>query len=149
MRKTVQMSLIAITFGLLAFACTTAAMAATTAPAPDDPAGILRALYDAATTKQWTVLAGVAMIGVTYAVRRWVLGRWQWAQTRIGGFVLAFGLSLAATFGVALAAGGELSAALALDALGTAMAAAGGWTWLQQVTERKPVLAKHTDTGGN
>lgn len=151
MRKTVQLSLIAIACGLIGFGCVSIAMAQGIAP-PDpeaDTAGFLRALYDAATTKQWTVLAGLAMIGVTYAVRRWVLGSWEWAQSRVGGFVIAAVLSLLGTFGLALGSGAELSVGLVLDALGTAMAAAGGWTWLQHATAKKPVQQPSGEAGGN
>jgi hypothetical protein len=137
MRKTTRLCLIAVAFGLAGFACTTVAMASTGAELADDPAGILRLAYQAATAKQWTVLAGAAMIGVTYAVRRWVLHRVAWFQTRLGGFALALGLSLLGTFGLALASGAEMSAQLALDALGTAMAAAGGWAWLQNALAKR------------
>ena len=142
MRKTVIMVAVAIALAISGISLVAMADGGSSVAA-DDPAGLLRAAYDAATTKRWTALAGVAMIGVTYIVRRFVLGRVAWFQTRTGGFVLAASLSLLGTFGLALATGAEMSAMLALDALGTAMAAAGGWTWLQQAMEKKP------NVGGN
>ncbi len=142
MRKTAILCLIAILFGVLAFGCLSIASAATAPPDLEaDPAGFFRYAYEAATTKRWSVVAGVAMIGVTYAVRRWVLHRVAWFQTRLGGFALALALSLLATLGLALGSGAEMTAALVLDALGTAMAAAGGWTWLQNALEKKPAEA--------
>lgn len=150
MRKTAQLAVLAIVCGIVGFACVSVATAQvpeSSSKMPDlssDPVGLVRALYDAATAKRWSVVVGIALIGVSYAVRRFVLGRVAWFQTRVGGVAIAVGLSLLGTFGLALASSAPMTGALALDALATAMTAAGGWAWLQHALEKKPA-----DGGGN
>lgn len=115
----------------------TAPAPATTATVPDpatDTEGFLKALLDAATTGKWKVLAGLVLVALVYVTRRWVLGRVAWFQTKLGGFVLAGGMSLAGTIGLALAAGGPMTIAVLLNALGTAATAAGVWQWMQSST---------------
>lgn len=108
---------------------TGAALAATDVPAPDtDAAAWIKALYTAITSKAWGVVAGLALVGLVYPLRRFgpdVL------KTPFGGLVLAFLISLAATLGVALAAGAPLSLSLAASALATAATAAGVWEWIK------------------
>lgn len=108
---------------------TGAALAATDIPAPDtDAAGWIKALYTAITSKAWGVVAGLALVGVVYPLRRFgpdVL------KTPFGGLVLAFLIALAGTMGVALAAGAPLSLSLAASALATAATAAGVWEWIK------------------
>lgn len=96
-----------------------------------DPEGFLRMLLDAATTGKWKVLAGLVLVALVYVTRRWVLGRVDWFQTRTGGIVLAIGLATAGTLGLSLAGGGGFSVAILLNAVSTAVAAAGLWQWLQ------------------
>ena len=49
--------------------------------------------------------------------------------------------SLAAIYLMALATGAPIDVSLVLSALSTAMTAAGGWTWIQNATEKKPIAA--------
>jgi hypothetical protein len=101
-------------------------------PTPEsDPSGFLRALYVAVTSGAWKVVGGLLLLGLTYGTRRWVVGSVAWFKTRLGGFVLAFALSLATTFGLALAVNASVTATLVLNAVSTAAAAAGLWQWLQ------------------
>jgi len=143
MRKTVTVFALIGIFSVIGFACTEVAFAASAAP-PDletDAGGFLRLLYDAATSKQWGIVAGYVLVGLAFVVRKYALGRFAWTQTRWGGFAIAVGLSLAGTFGLALATGADITGGLVLTALSTAMTAAGGWTWLQHAMEKKPVVA--------
>lgn len=111
---------------------------APTVPDPEtDAAGFFKALLDAATTGKWKVLAGLVLVGLVYATRRWVFGKVSWFQTKLGGVVLALGLSLAGTFGLALASGSAVTMAVLLNALSTAVAAAGLWQWLQSAKAPK------------
>lgn len=98
-------------------------------PAPDtDAAEWLKAIYAAVTSKAWGTVAGLALIGLVYPLRRFgpnVL------KTPFGGLVLAFLISLAGTLGIALAAGAGVSLGLVFGALSTAATAAGVWEWLK------------------
>lgn len=139
MRKLVQAFAIVGIFSVLGFACMGAAHAATAPPDPEaDAGGFLRLLYDAATSKQWSIVAGYVLVGLAFVVRKYALGRFAWTQTRWGGFAIAVGLSLAGTLGLALATGAPVDVSLVLSALSTAMTAAGGWTWIQNALEKKP-----------
>jgi hypothetical protein len=122
-----------IVLSLLFLMCWSAtAFAAADPPSPDvDTSAFVKALYTAVTSKQWGVVVGLALVGLVYVARRWVLGWVSWFKTPFGGLVLAFLMSLAGTMGVALAAGAKPSLSLAATALSTAAAAAGVWEWLK------------------
>jgi hypothetical protein len=108
------------------------ALAAVDVPTPDtDAPGWLKALYTALTTKAWTPVVGLVMIGLVYGIRRVVVPAWAWLGTAFGGLVLSFTLSLLSTLGAAFAVGTGFSWSLVLMALSTAAAAAGIWEWLK------------------
>lgn len=117
---------------LFLFLTASAAMAAAAPPSPDiDAAAWAKALYDAITSKAWTPAVGLVLIGLVYVARRWLLGWVGWFKTPFGGLVLAFGISLAGTIGVAFAAGAPPSLSLVAMSLSTAAAAAGVWEWIK------------------
>ncbi len=108
------------------------ALAATDIPSPDtDAAAWIKLLYAAVTSKAWTVVFGLALVGITYPLRRWGGMLIPWFQTALGGLVLGFLVSLAATLGVALAAGAHVTLTLVAASLSSAAAAAGIWEWLK------------------
>ena len=95
MRKLVQAFAIVGIFSVLGFACMGAAHAATAPPDPEaDAGGFIRLLYEAATSKQWSIVAGYVLVGLAFVVRKYALGRFIWTQTRWGGFGIAVALSL-------------------------------------------------------
>ena len=152
MRKLVQAFAIVGIFSVLGFACMGAAHAATAPPDPEtDAGGFLRLLYDAATSKQWSIVAGYVLVGLAFVVRKYALGRFHWTQTRWGGFGIAVALSLAGTLGLALGTGAPIDLSTVVAALSTAMTAAGGWTWLQNALEKKPatIASGEIKAGGN
>lgn len=106
-----------------------AAAPAPVATSPDpaiDPVGWARSVYDAVRGGRWAMVAGLFLVGVTYATRKWLLPRWRWAQSDRGGLFL---VALLAVLGMAsnAAIAGKIpdgSAAMAaLEALVTAIAA--------------------------
>lgn len=142
MRKKAQAFVIITAFGLLGWGCMGIAHAATVPPDPEaDAGGFIRLLYEAATSKQWSIVAGYVLVGLAFVVRKYALGRFAWTQTRWGGFGIAVALSLAGTLGLALGTGAPIDVSLVLSALSTAMTAAGGWTWIQNALEKKPMVA--------
>ena len=120
---------------------TTTTITTTTNAAPPSPesdlTGFLRTLYEAATTGKWKVFAGLVLLGLVYVSRRWVFGRVAWFKTKMGGVTLALIVSLGSTFGLALASGAALSLTAGLNAVATAVTAAGLWTWLQSASAPK------------
>jgi 4-hydroxybenzoate polyprenyltransferase len=105
------------------------ALAADAPPSPDaDAAGWIKALYEAVTSKNWGLVAGVVLIGLVYPLRRFGPSIFK---TGFGGIVLAFLTSLAGTFGIALAAGAKPNLAMIVTAVTTAATAAGLWQWIK------------------
>jgi hypothetical protein len=131
------------------------ALAAGDIPSPDqDAAGWVKLLYAAITSKAWTVVVGLVLVGVTYPLRRWGGELVPWFKTPFGGLGLAFLVSLSGTIGVALAAGATITLALVATSLSTAAAAAGIWEWLKahipavSAAADKASLPKATVVGG-
>ena len=106
-----------------------ASAAPAVAPAHDvaaDPVGYAREVYDAVRGGRWAMAAGLLLIGVVYAARRWLGALVPWLRSDRGGVALAVGTSILATIGSAFAAGTtpDIHALLAgLEAAATAMAA--------------------------
>lgn len=101
-------------------------------PSPDSDLGeFARALYGALTSGSYKVFAGLVLVGLTWGTRKYLLGRVAWFKTKVGGFAIAFALSLSLTFGTALASGLDVTLILAVNALTTAAVAAGIWQWVQ------------------
>lgn len=108
------------------------ALAAGSVPTPDtDAAAWAKALYAAVTSKEWTVVTGLALVAVTYVMRRWVVGWVSWFRTPFGGLVLGFAVAASATLGTTLAAGAHVTLGLLAASLSTAAASAGIWEWLK------------------
>lgn len=111
------------------------------APAPSvafpdlgaDPVGFATSLYEAVRSGRWALVAGALLIGVTFAVRRWVLGGWAWAQTDRGGVVLAGLLALAGALANATLAGTWPDGKALLAALQVALVAMGGYAGLRKL----------------
>lgn len=104
-----------------------------------DAAGFVEYAYSAATSGHWKVFFGAVLLSLTWLIRRSPIGTWApWFKTRLGGFVLAFGLALGGTYGLAFATGAAITPLLALDAFVTTGLAAGLWQWLQLQLAPKP-----------
>jgi len=105
------------------------AFAATIPPPPDfDAPAWLQALYTAVTSKNWGLVVGLALVGLVYPLRLYGPAMFK---TKLGGLVLAFGVSLCGTFGAALLAGARPDFAMVITALTTAATAAGVWEWIK------------------
>jgi len=105
------------------------ALAADAPPPPDvDAAGWLKAIYMALTSKNWGLVVGLGLIALVYPLRRFGP---EFIKSKTGGLLLAFGISLAATFGAALAAGAKPDIVMIITALTTAATAAGFWEWIK------------------
>jgi hypothetical protein len=105
------------------------------APPPDvldDPSGFAGELLSAVRDRRWLALAGLVLLALVTVTRRFVLGKVAWAQTRVGAIALAVGVSLAATFGLALASSAPVTGALLLEAITLALTAGGLYSWIHE-----------------
>lgn len=95
-------------------------------PASEDPIGTGSSLVQALKDGQWLVAFGFALLLLVF-ILRWGLAamKIKWAETKPGGFILAFGTSLALAFGIAFSTGAGFSFALLVGAGGAAWLAAG------------------------
>lgn len=95
-------------------------------PAEEDPIGTGSKLVQALKNGRWLVAFGFALLLLVF-VLRWALAamKIKWADTKPGGFVLAFGTSLALAFGIAFSTGVGFSFGLLVAAGGAAWLAAG------------------------
>lgn len=105
-----------------------AAPATNEAPAPTvepgDTGGILDGMFDAMRGGDWLVAIGFGLFLLVAGIR-WFLGgvvKWAWANTKMGGLVIAFALAFLTAVGGPLSMGEPFSFGL----IGTALVAA--WT---------------------
>lgn len=107
-------------------------VAAQTSPPPPDPStdlsGWASLLYTAFTSKAWSVVAGLVLVGLVYPIRRFGP---EIFKSKFGGLVIAFVLSLCGTLGGALAVHVAFSWGLLASSLATAATAAGVWEWIK------------------
>jgi hypothetical protein len=102
-----------------------------------DASAWLKALYEALTSKSWGVVVGLAMVGLTYPIRKWGSNVVPWFKTKLGGVVLAFTLGMLATLGVAAAAGAKITLVLVAVTASSTATAAGLWGWIKDYLESK------------
>ena len=126
MKRLLRHSLL-IPIMLCAWAVSAVAADAPPPPAFDAPSW-LQAVYTAVTSKNWGLVVGLGLIGLVYPLR---LYGPSILKTKFGGLALAFVVSLAGTFGVALLAGARPDFAMVITALTTAATAAGVWEWIK------------------
>lgn len=97
------------------------------APPVQDPASLFNLLFENVQSGQWLLAFGAGLMLAVFLVRTLFGGKISWFKTKIGGYALTFGLSLAAAVGTAITSGQTMSYSLVLTALGISWAAAGGW----------------------
>lgn len=95
-------------------------------PAKDDPIGTGKAMVQAFKDGAWLVGFGLALLLAVFITRESLaFFKVKWAKTKPGGFIIAFGLSLATAFGLAFSVGVGFSFPLLVAASGAAWLAAG------------------------
>lgn len=121
--------------------------AAPTASAPpaintEDPGGLARGIYDAALAGKYKIGVGFLLMLAVFGLRsKFVLGRVAWFKTRLGGVTIAAVTSVGAVIGLALAADAPIQVGVILNALGTALTAAGAWEWARDTLTPKAATA--------
>lgn len=109
-----------------------------TPPAPPPPPPLVEAepaswaawMLDRVRAGDWTAVTGGVLTLLALLIRVGLVRIHPWFATRPGGVVVSLSSAFAGIFGLALAAGGTPSLALALTAIGAAAAASGLWSWL-------------------
>lgn len=99
--------------------------------------GLARSLYDAARDGRYKVAVGFMLMLIVFVLRTYVLQRVAWFKTKIGGISLAVATALGSVIGLAIASEATLRAGDILNALGTALTAAGAWEWMKDLIKAK------------
>lgn len=108
----------------------------------EDPGGLARGIYDAALAGKYKIGVGFLLMLAVFGLRsKFVLGRVAWFKTRLGGVTIAAVTSVGAVLGLALAAGAPIQVGVILNALGTALTAAGAWEWARDTLTPKAATA--------
>lgn len=147
----VLLSASVLTFAMTLLFTMGRAAAQSDVPAPNgDPTASFLDLYEFIKTGRGTLAAGAAGMIAVWALRHLFGKKVAWFKTRAGGYVL--GLSTAAVeYGsVALLANQTPTVTLAINALGSAFVAAGGWEALRDVinsTKNTTIVAKAASVG--
>lgn len=104
----------------------------------EDPGGLARGIYDAALAGKYKIGVGFLLMLLVFGLRSdYVLGRVAWFKTRLGGVTIAVVTSVGAVIGLALAADAPIQVGVILNALGTALTAAGAWEWARDLLKAK------------
>jgi len=125
--KTFSLRIGLIAAGLLVLLFGAVALAQATGAPPADPLSLISILVSAAQGHQWGIVAGVALSGLTYVLRAWVMPGWKWAQTDRGGVALALAVSVAGTVSTALLSG-TTSWSVLLDAVAALLLSSGAYS---------------------
>ncbi|AGC44588.1 hypothetical protein MYSTI_03276 [Myxococcus stipitatus DSM 14675] len=103
-------------------------------PGIPDPSRIeefARLVFDAVTSRNWALVASLAVVAVVYVLRRFGGTRIPWLASSRTGAVLALLVAVAGAVGNALLAGTPFTWGLLLKALGIGLGAAGGFSVLK------------------
>lgn len=101
-----------------------------------DPSNIeafARAIFDAVTSKNYALVAALAVVALVYLARKYAGPKVPFLQTDKGGVLLSLATSFAGALATALFAGGPISLALVSQALIVAFTASGGWSMIRKL----------------
>lgn len=107
-------------------------------PDPEQAGAFVKLLVDAASSRNWPLLAALVVVALVWAVRRFGAARLPWLGTDRGGAVLVLATSLAGAVATALAGGAGLSLPLLVEALAVAVSAAGGFNLVKKLAAPAP-----------
>jgi hypothetical protein len=109
-------------------------------PTPDNLADFGKALFAAVTAHQYWLLASLVLVGLVWALRKYLAPKVPFLASDAGGALLSFLVAFASGLGVALMGGTPMSAALALTVFVAAFKVSGGWALLMHLLD--PLLTK-------
>ena len=98
-----------------------------------DPAGVFVTLFEKVEGGEWLPAFGAALMLLVFGARKFLSLFTNWFDTKLGGNVLAFSVSLVMAVATALLAGQVVTIGLIATALGVAWAAGGGWENLKDI----------------
>lgn len=103
----------------------------------DDAGGIARSIYDAALAGKYKIGVGFLLMLIVFGLRNYAL-RWiPQLKTRLGGILLACSTAVLAVIGLALASDAPVQFGPIMNALGTALTAAGAWEWSRDLIAKR------------
>ncbi|KKK46747.1 hypothetical protein LCGC14_3162160 [marine sediment metagenome] len=94
-------------------------------PAKADPTGHAKQLYDKMRSGDWLPAVGIFLMFIVWIVRFGLGSIWKWFDSKLGGYVIAFGSAFVMTFAVAFKSNEGLSFGLIMTALAGAWVASG------------------------
>jgi hypothetical protein len=114
-----------------------AAPAEDTVSPMDDSEPDAQRIYAAVRSGQWVVAAGLVLLALVWAVRKYGGKLWPFLLTDRGGVVTSLALAFLGALGTTLAAGRTPGPADVMAALGLAFTASGGWTMVRRLINPK------------
>ncbi len=109
---------------------------------PENFEAFFRLVYDAVTSKNYALIASLAVVAVVYLVRRYGGTKFPVLKTNRGGAVLALVTSVAGAAATAFLGGVPFGAAVLLKALGVGFMAAGGFSVVKKIVFGDPEQVK-------
>lgn len=108
------------------------------APDPEQTGAFVKLVLDAISSRNWPLVAALAVVLAVWLVRRFATTRIPWLGTDRGGAVLVLVTSLAGAVASALLGGAGLSLPLLVEALSVALSAAGGFNLTKKLLTAPP-----------
>jgi hypothetical protein len=108
---------------------------------PDDPAGFVQLLVDAALHGRWPVAVALVLVALVWAIRKLVAPKVPFFGTGAGGAVLNIATSFSVALATPLLAGVTFTWALLWVALQASLTAAGGFSLLKYLLPLIPGVA--------
>jgi hypothetical protein len=99
-----------------------------TSPDPGNVESFARLVLDAVTSRNWALVASLAVVALVYVLRRFAGAWWPVLRTARAGAVLAVLVAVAGAVANALLAGEAFTAGLLLKAFAIGLGAAGGFS---------------------
>lgn len=106
---------------------------------PENFDAFAKVIYDAVMSKNYSLVAALAVVAIVWAVRKFGTPKFPQLQSDRAGAALAIITASTGAIATALAAGQPFTWPLALKALSTALMAAGGWSLAKKLLFPKSI----------
>jgi hypothetical protein len=104
-----------------------------TVPDPSNIETFARVVFNAVMTKNWALVAALAVVGLVFVARKYLAPKVPFLATGRGGALLVMVTSLAGAIANAVLAGAPFNVGLLLKAAGVAFTAAGGFAMAKKL----------------
>jgi hypothetical protein len=118
-------------------------------PDPSDLGAFLKQVVSAAAAGQWKILAGLAIVALVWAIRRYGAKVWPFLATDSGGAWVVFVTGVLGAVGASLYAGQGFSWATLAVGVGLAWTAGGAWSGVRKMLRPLvPLVTRLPGVGG-